>query len=293
MLSLQDLVTRVLTRIGTTQALSSTRWPAADIVASLNDGFRDLRQLARDSNTDLFTEVVADAALVKDVAYSLPSTLLRLIDVEDSTGDIGTPLHRFSYSGDAEGAHRLAGHYEVRGNAIILRRYPGRTVNIRYVRDWGDLHYGLCAGEEEANDTTLWLANSAATATGTVVNEADYYNGLIVMIHAGTGLGQYKTVTDHGVSDGGFSYVTTAAWSTKPDATSQYCFLPPWGDAFEEVLLLGAQMRAPIPSWRAEALNNPLYAQGRDNLARWARLQSAGGQQARRSLNDQFATGEL
>ncbi len=290
MLSLQDIQERIFERQGTTLGLSSAKWSGAQIVASINDEFRTLRRAVRDDNPDLVTEA-AEAELVKDEAYSLPSALLRIIDVRESSGDRDVPLERFSYGGDSDFPQHSK-HYEVRGNTIILRNTSGMTATIRYLRDWGDLHYGTAPGQA-TTDTTFRLAEAAANATGRIVNTADYYNGLILMIHAGTGIGQFKTVTDHTVSSGNSIVTVDSAWETEPDGTSEYGFLPPWGEEFNELLVVGALARSPLTSWRAEALNDPIYPQLREGLARWARSQSAGGQQAVRSLNRNFGNGEL
>lgn len=78
---------------------------------------------------------------------------------------------------------------------------------------------------------TLRKANVQATATATAGGNAsltdtkrreenDYWNGGILKIVSGTGIGQERTVTDYAQSTGVFTVNT--AWTTNPDSTSVY-----------------------------------------------------------------------
>jgi hypothetical protein len=281
--SLQDLVTRVYTQVGTTEALATDKWSPAQVIDAMNLEWQVLRHQIRQEAPDLLVTSAA-TTLTKDTAYTLPANFVQLIDVSYTVTK--TPLFRISNNDDA--MTRSWRYIELQGNDMYLRFLDTAEVTITYLKDYGDLHYGTCAGEELANSTTLWLANAAANATGTVVNTADYYNGLRLMIHAGTGAGQIRTVTDHGIS-GGFSYVTTAAWSPKPDATTEYGFLPPNFEPFEGLLIWGALARSPLTGYSQAAQNSPIFAELRANFAQWLRRQQTGGRNAHRDMNTQFS----
>jgi len=282
MLTLQSLVAQIFARQGTTEAASTGRWPVGDVVAAINGEFRSMRDILRTANSDYLTEIISAATVTKDVAYALPSTMVRLIDVRGTS--TRQSFRRMSPGQDS--VSRDMFDFEVLGTNLYMRREPGETVEIRYSRDLGDLHYGNVP-KPAVGLTVLWLAINAANSTGTVINTADYYNGLIVMIHEGTAAGQFRTVLDHGI-DNGFSYVVTEAWDTKPDATSKYCFLPPWPDLFEELLVIGATARAPMTKWRQEALSNPHYAMILQTFSTWAQRSHSGAQSALQNLDAQF-----
>lgn len=100
--------------------------------------------------------------------------------------------------------------------------YDDATDSQEAIRDRGDAAWGsagatgaLTSGTAQAGSTstTIKLASGASTTD-------DLYNYLIVLIDAGTGVGQARMITDYV----GSTRVATVdrAWITTPDATSTY-----------------------------------------------------------------------
>lgn len=80
---------------------------------------------------------------------------------------------------------------------------------------------------------------TSATATTIVLSSGqsaqdDFYNGMWIHIHAGTGVGQSRRVPDYDGATG--TCTVTPAWGVIPDATSAYVFVP--GAGMNEVDLL-------------------------------------------------------
>ena len=202
------------------------------------------------------------ATFALDTAYALPETCQMLLSVEKVRSNQPVTLVRHG-----QGPPKLFG-LERRGMRTLIPRGIQGDFTIRYLRDWGDLHYGTCYGEAVGDATALQLARSSANAVGVVVNTADYYNSLIAMIHSGPGAGEVRDVVDHTVSAGSSS-VEVAAWSVSPTDASAYCFLPPWPETFHRVLVLGALARCAEPGWRAQAQSDPEYGRLRQALLAW------------------------
>lgn len=134
----------------------------------------------------------------------------------------------------------FGGYYYLRGQRIGILPTPSETIannlQISYVRKVADLSYGTVAS---GTSTTLKLPTSATAGTTSRVN--DYYNGELVSIISGTGIGQIRTVSDY---DGANRLLTlSAAWTTTPLSTSQYSFISPIPERFHEILVSYAQAR--------------------------------------------------
>jgi hypothetical protein len=82
-------------------------------------------------------------------------------------------------------------------------------------------------------DTGTASAGGPSSITLTGAATADYYNGSLVVVIGGTGIGQVRLITDYTV---GKVATVDRAWATEPDATSIYIVIPCF-DAAELVLL--------------------------------------------------------
>ena len=104
-----------------------------------------------------------------------------------------------------------------RGMARILTwKFPnGRQIRFKCTE--GELFFktALKTGTAEASGTsTITLESGAVDAV------SDIYNGWVIEIDGGTGIGQYRLIVDY---DGGSRQATVAtAWTTAPDTTSTY-----------------------------------------------------------------------
>lgn len=283
--TLQNRIAEFFTRVGTTEALASEKVTAAQVLAYMNDGMQSLADILRTLNPHLFMGITT-VSWVVDTPFAFPSDFEELVDFTDSND---VPLRRMNYGGNT--GQRTYGDYEIHGRLVYPRRAATGTVSMRYLRKWGNLHYGTCPGEEvDETDTVIWLENDPAAVVGKLVNQANYYTGLRVAIHSGTGAAQHRHVVYHGYSPfiGGISFgylQVDTEWEPEPDETSVYCLLPGWPEAFDELLVWEALARCPIPAWQAFA-RTPEHTQLKELLFRWAKRSAHQGEPVTRSIND-------
>ena len=119
---------------------------------------------------------------------------------------------------------------------------PSRYARIYYLPSAPDLHRGT-AQAGGANTITLSVGTSSDTnLLGRVYGVTNYYQRMRVEIISGTGAGQQNRIAHY---DGATKIATmTAAWGTAPDATSVYSIVSPMIEDYQELLALGAAMRA-------------------------------------------------
>ncbi len=120
------------------------------------------------------------------------------------------------------------------------------AITLYYTPIFADLHEGLVSA---ATATTLTFPASptwARSGTPSIFN--DDYNGMDIVITAGTGVGQRRTITDY--VGGATLQCTVAAWDTNPDTTSTYAIIAPAPDDFHDVIVLDAVITAAGKSTR-------------------------------------------
>lgn len=111
---------------------------------------------------------------------------------------------------------------------------------IYYLPTAPDLHR---ATAQAGASTTITLgANGATTTLGTVSGIDNYYQYCFIEIISGTGSGQIRRISKY---DGASKVATVeVAWSTTPDSSSVYSIVSPIKEDFQELIALGAAMRA-------------------------------------------------
>lgn len=111
---------------------------------------------------------------------------------------------------------------------------------IYYTPQAPDLHRGT-AQAGGASSITLSVSGSQ-TLLGDVKTIDNYYQGMRIEIISGTGSGQLRRIASYV----GSTKVATvdSAWTTQPDGTSVYSIVSPIQEDYQELLVLGAAMRA-------------------------------------------------
>lgn len=103
-----------------------------------------------------------------------------------------------------------------------------------------DLHKALATGG--AASTITLGTNGLTTTWGDVKIIDNYYKNMRIEIISGTGAGQLRRITQY-AGDTKIATVDTA-WTTTPDATSVYSIVSPIQEDYQEMLALGAVIRA-------------------------------------------------
>lgn len=98
----------------------------------------------------------------------------------------------------------------------------------------------------DATDSTLYAilgeSGTAQSATSTTIvlesshghnTDDDHYNGMIIKIVSGTGIGQSKTISDYTGSS--LTITVDSAWTTTPSSDSVYVIFGGWIGTFEDV----------------------------------------------------------
>lgn len=151
--------------------------------------FRSLALWGNRDNQTSITQGGGDVSYAIDLTnYTTDSTVQRAIHTEN------VHIAQFASGGIRAGTLRNAG-------------YLGPKTTI------------LDCGRKEAGTATAGGASTITLAAG--ANAADdFYNGMPIVIAAGTGVGQKRTISDYV----GATKVATVdvAWAIQPDATSQY-----------------------------------------------------------------------
>tara|TARA_R100000306_G_scaffold61688_1_gene65028 strand:- start:3339 stop:4238 length:900 start_codon:yes stop_codon:yes gene_type:complete len=118
------------------------------------------------------------------------------------------------------------------------------AVEIAYVPVFGDLHEGSVSA---ATSTTLTFpATPDVYRTGSPSVYDDDYIGMLLVITAGTGVGQIREITDY--TGGTTLRATVESWGTTPDTTSTYAVVSPVPDDFHDVVVLDAAVAAAAKS---------------------------------------------
>lgn len=122
-------------------------------------------------------------------------------------------------------------------DSILGSNYYAR---IYYLPFAPDLHRALAAAG--SSTTITFGTNGATTTVGNISAVDNYYQNMYIEIISGTGAGQLRRITQYA----GSTKVATVgvAWATTPDATSVYSIVSPIKEDFQELLALGAAMRA-------------------------------------------------
>jgi len=134
--------------------------------------------------------------------------------------------------------------YYIFGDQIIFE--PNQNINSSlYARLWylpsaPDLHRGVPVDFSLGSFT--FADNLSPTTLGRVVRVDNYYQGMFIEITSGTGAGQIRRITSY---DGDNAIATIdPTWTDVPDLTSTYSIVSPIPEDYQELLVLGAAMRA-------------------------------------------------
>ena len=111
---------------------------------------------------------------------------------------------------------------------------------IFYLPSAPDLHM---AKPTAATASTITLGTNAATGTvGRIKTIDNYYKDMRIEIVSGTGIGQLRRISKYA----GSTKVATldSDWATTPTTAAVYSIVSPVNDDFQELLILGASLRA-------------------------------------------------
>lgn len=116
----------------------------------------------------------------------------------------------------------------------------GRYCRIFYTPTCPDLHRATAQG---GGSNYLDLGATGATTTlGTIKNVDKYYVGMYLEIVSGPGVGEIKKIIRHDPVSG--RVWVDSNWTTNPTGSSVYSIVSPVKEDFQELLALGAAMRA-------------------------------------------------
>ena len=168
------------------------------------------------TNTEMNADTVA--IIVKTSSAGAKTTVLVLYPEE--AGDIR--VDAVMISGDSAAADNLEAMFDGTGYAGGTIKLGVDATSISGDSTAADkleaLMDGLLNNTAQAGAAGTVTLNSGAVATD------DYYNGFIILITGGTGVGQARLITDYV----GSTKVATISpnWATNPDATSTFILFP-------------------------------------------------------------------
>lgn len=264
MRSLQQLADDVFTGMGTTADLAAARITPAQVVDMMNKEFQLLGRVCREKCPSLFHAFSA-LTLVQDVETALPEDCAEILDLSTDcnlTGMPGRSLGAIDFSyGDRE-AHRSG--YERTATGIILRRMSSGPFILRYARNaWPALNYGTLA----AYTNGCPILPAIPTAGPPVPTRDDYLKGLTLMLVAGPGSTDWRTIT--GMTGATLAVAVSRAFGVSPTNATTFCTLPPWPEELHRVLVHAAIAAMPDPAWRDTQNPNELAGM-RQMVADWA-----------------------
>lgn len=129
--------------------------------------------------------------------------------------------------------------YRLYDNKIIFWPGTGLEGHIRlwFIRVLPKLHYGSAAAATE-NSITL----AAVPTKGRLMKEHDIYTGMLIGIYSGLGDSQVRRIQNYDAT----TRVATIdePWLVNPDTSSVYSLISPIPDQLQEMLPIGAALRA-------------------------------------------------
>lgn len=276
--TLQTVIDDIYMRLGQTQESAEDRWNIANLTRMVNDGFRQSRQFLMQNAPSLFVMQLSDVELTLDTEYVLAQNILSVNDIETTVGE---PIPKWHAASLGSRRRRIFG-YEQQGRSLFLRNRASATVNIRYIQDWSDLHFGNA--EATFDDTAIVLATTPAGGERSVID--DIYNRMRFEIHDAASdaapKGEIKTITDF---VGSTRTVTLdSALTAVVAATTEYSIMPPWPGMFDELLVLEAIARIPEDELAIKSTGRQHYTEMRAGLIEWASKESANGFEPSRAL---------
>ena len=124
-------------------------------------------------------------------------------------------------------------------NKIIFSSSKELSGHIRlwFIRTLPKLHYGIAAAGS-ADSITL----NATPTKGVLQREHDIYVGSLIGIYSGTGEGQVRRITNYDATTR--EATIDESWLVNPNNSSVYSLISPVPDQMQELLPLGAALRA-------------------------------------------------
>lgn len=254
-------------------------WLDTEIVKYIDAENRHLGAVVRQKNEDFFGYRHIFPVVTGQNEYFIPRTLSQLRWVEMITSGVtGTPPNYvvdeqnrvFWDIARAQTIKDLYKDYERpwRRRNFSLERYtifddqiifsPGSElsgfIRLWFIRDLPKLHYGNVAA---ATSNTITL--SATPTKGTLQKEDNVYKGSMIGIYSGVGDGQFRRIT-------GYDATTMVAtldedWLVTPNTSSIYSLISPVPAPLQELLALGACLRAVTKTNDARGRFSGMYAQ--------------------------------
>lgn len=247
---------------------NASDWTNEELLDYVNMEHRHLFSVVRNLYEDWFLRKYVTATVASQYEYLIPMECLNLRRVEyiksegvsgsspnytvDETKADPEEVQEVELSGKDNLRHYTSSNRVVRTNGYYIyddyiqflpdSRLDGSSWYIRlyYLPTAPDLHRGLATG-----GTTAYIqfaSNSVSSTLGVVRNIDNYYQGCYVEIISGTGLGQIRKISTYAGSTA--RATVTPAWTTAPDTSSHYSIVSPIKEDFQELLALGAVLRA-------------------------------------------------
>lgn len=215
-------------------------WSNKQLWRRLTDATAEIvRDIAKEDAT--YFVQTSDLSLVADQAtYSLPlnARLGSRIIFAGNTGTGSDPENveipptrlRELLDFSTPGALSLSSTYHFALQAGKVRIIPTPTasttnsIRIYFIPNHGNMIQGTASAGGSSTLTFFTGDPNWTTNYGEPDVRDDYYNGMQILIYAGTGIGQQREITDY---SGGSSRIVTvdSAWSVTPDSTSKFAVM--------------------------------------------------------------------
>ncbi len=232
-IDLLSLETRCRDLIGEDTA---SLWTSAQVRRAINDEKSRLVRKVIDLDAGYFE---TSATFTPATTITLPINCYTVRNVEVYGGSVWYPVRWI-------GAHNKEQYQDLSGSAFYQQPLAVRFAENSIIFEGGitgvssvKVQYARAPADMQSYAATAGAATTVTFDSASVHD--DVYNGDLVLVSSGTGVGQVRTVTDYVAS----TYtLTVATWGTNPDTTSviTWCLPDPlykWPD----VVALGAAIR--------------------------------------------------
>lgn len=254
-------------------------WSDAELIQYMDAENQHLSAVVREQNEDFFGFRKVFAVVVGQSEYWMPKTLAQLRWVEMITSGVtgaepdfvideqnrvfqeiqkADSLRELYFSNSVRRNRFLSSieRYKIYDNKIIFS--PGTSlsgwIRLWFIRTLPKFHYGTVAA---AGANTLTFP--AIPTKGTLQVAHDIYNGIFVGIYSGVGAGQVRRIENYDATT--LQATLDEPWLVTPNTASVYSLISPIPDQMQELIPLGAALRA--------------TGKKHDDGSRWANLYQA------------------
>ena len=238
----------------------------AEIMRRLHSAQQEIIRKIVEEDPSFFVETSTLDLTGSQETYDLPLNARlgsRIVMGENMSSNLNNPVNGpipaahlrdyFSYQ-DAGSLVNIHPYYSfmLEGSKVRVEPTPSvsesNAIRIWYVPSYGNMLEGFVAGAG-ANTITLPDGDPNYAASFDIVDRRDdFYNGMVVRILSGAGVGEYKKITDY---DGGTRVATVESnWSETPESSgdnvSKYAIICPVPEDHHNVVTVRAAMEGAI-----------------------------------------------